>query len=167
MHLSISSIYPSTHPSSIFCPSNPLIQRMKLTALRNEPVIRHPWYSLDIFNKIKIYIQNNPKCPMFFWNNLTNSLGIQSPCQMMSKGCTITSETQEYLGSITILRRWARIPRDWHCYLKFQGSKAPQGSPTTGRERLGIQREVFDFGPFFKDVFRPVDPCGKISIHSP
>ena len=34
-----------------------------------------------------------------------HTLGIQSPCQMMSKGCIITSNAR-YLGSITILRRW-------------------------------------------------------------
>ena len=39
------------------------------------------------------------------------------------------------------------------------------GIPNDGqRAPWDSARSVFDFGPFFKDVFRPVDPCGKISI---
>ena len=41
----------------------------------------------------------------FCWYHGLYTLGIQSPCQMMSKGCIITSSAR-YLSSITILRRW-------------------------------------------------------------
>ena len=44
------------------------------------------------------------------WNKL-KSLGIQSPCQMMI-GVSNHLRNARYLGSITILRRWARICRE-------------------------------------------------------
>ena len=50
----------------------------------------------------------NQTCGLTYPNQ---SLRIQSPSRMMI-GCIITS-LERYLGSITILRRWARIPREY------------------------------------------------------
>ena len=70
-----------------------------------------PWMawnirSLGLGNKVGLQ-KTTPtlSCEIMLLDGCCVSLKIQSPCQMMSKGCIVTS-SERYLGSSTILRRW-------------------------------------------------------------